>query len=75
MKKATQESLGALHAKVADKILSMLDDPEKEAQGLVLAIKFLKDNNIQADPAYNELLNQVEQRVDATRLPFPTKVS
>ncbi len=52
----------------------MLDDPEKESQGLVLAIKFLKDNSIQADPAYNEVLNQMERRVDATRLPFPTKV-
>lgn len=74
MSKATQDTLGILHAKVAQKILKMLDDPEKESQGLVLAIKFLKDNSIQADPAYNEVLNQLERRVDATRLPFPTKV-
>lgn len=74
MSKATQEKLGELHAKVAEKILNMLNDPEKESQGLVLAIKFLKDNNIQADPAYNEIMNKLEQRVDVTRLPFPTKV-
>ena len=75
MSKATSDTLGSLHAKVAEKILKMLDNPDKEAQGLVLAIKFLKDNNIQADVEFNETMAQLERRIDAVKLPFPTKVS
>jgi hypothetical protein len=50
----------------------MLSDPEKEAQGLVLVIKFLKDNSIVADPDLNEALNKIAEKVDVTKLPFST---
>lgn len=74
-KKASQEKLAELHAKVAEKILNMLDDEEKQAQGLVLAIKFLKDNNIQADPDLDEAINRINEKVNTLKLPFPAKAN
>lgn len=76
MAKAKQDRLAELHAKVAEKILSLLDDPETVVQGCTLAIKFLKDNNVLADPELNDALNQIENKmVEVSKLPFPTKVS
>jgi len=74
-KKATQEILSDLHGKVAEKILEKLNSEECSAQDLAQAIKFLKDNAIQADLDYNPTLQELDKRVDATKLPFPTKVS
>jgi hypothetical protein len=75
MSKASQDKLAELHGKVAEKLLKMIESDEATPQDLAQAIKFLKDNNIQADLEFNETLQQLEKRVDATKLPFPTKVS
>lgn len=72
MPKASQDTLAELHAKVAEKILKMLEDEEKQAQGLVLAIKFLKDNNIQADPTLDDAVRRISEKVNTSKLPFPT---
>ena len=74
-KKATQEVLSDLHGKVAEKILEKLSSDECSAQDLAQAIKFLKDNNIQADLEFNPSLQEIEKRIDVQSLPFPVKVS
>lgn len=73
MAKASQDTLSELHAKVAEKILKLMDDEETVVQGLTLAIKFLKDNNVQADPDLNDAVSKIKEKVDTARLPFPVK--
>lgn len=49
--KATEDTLGSLHALVATELIAGLksDDPDLRFKSITLAIKFLKDNNISCD--------------------------
>lgn len=52
MSAATEEALARLHAKVAQRLTDALDSDESaDVATIQAAIKFLKDNNIQAAPA------------------------
>lgn len=73
MSKASQDKLSELHGKVAEKIIKLLDDEETVVQGLTLAIKFLKDNNVQADPDLNAAVSKIQEKVNTMNLPFPVK--
>jgi len=48
MPRATEESLGDIHHLVSAEIADMLQDPDprQRREGVMLALKFLKDNNI-----------------------------
>lgn len=71
MSKATQDTLALLHQKVAEKLLKLVEGAEVSPQELAQAIKFLKDNNIQADPDLNEAVMKLAEKVDTALLPFP----
>lgn len=71
MSKATQDTLAMLHQRVAEKIMEKLDSEECTAQDIAQAIKFLKDNNVLADPDLNEAIMKLTDKVDVMSLPFP----
>lgn len=71
-KKASSEDLSELHSAVARKLLAMVESDEATPQDLAQAIKFLKDNNIAADLDYNEDMKALKEKVDSSKLPFPT---
>jgi hypothetical protein len=48
--KASEEILAALHSAVADTLLAKIRSGEVTSADLSVAIKFLKDNHIEADP-------------------------
>lgn len=51
MSTATTEILAQIHAKLAQKMLAMLDDESCTAREWAVIVKFLKDNNIDAIPS------------------------
>lgn len=70
---ASNDALKALHAKVAESLTNrivqdMEDDVPTDAATLGAAIKFLKDNNISADPAeasdLTELRNKLKEQAE-----------
>jgi len=70
---ASTDALKTLHAKVAEALTSrieqdMADDVPTDAAPLGAAIKFLKDNNISADPAeasdLTELRKKLQEQAD-----------
>lgn len=73
MSKANQEMMAKIHEKLAKRILAKLDDPECTPQDFAQAIKFLKDNNVIADPELNADLQKINDRVNVQTLPFPVK--
>lgn len=73
-KKATEEKLSELHGIIAEKLTKALKSPELDLKALDLAMRFLKDNKIQADIEFNEDLQTLADsinKVDVTTLPFP----
>lgn len=60
--KATEEKLGALHGLVADVLMARLQTDEVSPQLLAQAIKFLKDNGIEAGPD-NDQMNDIARQV------------
>jgi len=69
--KANEDLLNQIHRKVADRILKDLENEECDNDTLNIAIRFLKDNNIKADPAFNPSVVKVLDRVvDVKKLPF-----
>ena len=64
---ATDTQLGLVHAKLAEKLLAWLGDPECTAAQAACCIKFLKDNNIEATRD-NAKLKKMAALVDS--LPF-----
>lgn len=50
MTRASEDFLGSIHAMVGQEIADMLQDPDprQRMQGVNLALKYLKDNNITA---------------------------
>lgn len=59
MKKATLESLNALHDAVAKSLMKNIDDPKTLAN----AIKFLKDNDITADITESEVVSDLQSTI------------
>jgi hypothetical protein len=57
---ASEDLLEALHCAVAEDLLAKVRSGEATAQELSAAIKFLKDNGIEATRASNPTLGQIE---------------
>lgn len=51
---ASKDFLGELHAAVAKDLLARIESGQASAAELSTAIKFLKDNNIEAIPTEND---------------------
>jgi len=69
--KADSDVMNMLHQMVAQKLIKSLQDEECTVQEISAAIKFLKDNNIQADIEFSKPLQQLEQEVTPVgELPF-----
>lgn len=78
-KKTTENTMNELHGLVGESIIKLLKE-EKTAANITLAMKFLKDNNITADPEHNKSLEEVSKAFDDAKiaiktLPFPTAFS
>ena len=70
MAKAKQDKLAELHEAVAKKLLEKVKSEDASPQDLAVAIKFLKDNCIQADPELNDAVGELKEKVDVSKLPF-----
>jgi len=66
---ASKDLLNQLHEVVGRKLLERIESGEATASDFAQAIKFLKDNGIEAIPEYN---NTIERLGDSlkSRLPF-----
>lgn len=80
--KAKEQLMNQLHGLVAVQIINTLKKKKITPQDLAQAIKFLKDNNIQADMDFNGSLQKVKEAFDSATnkgqsktLPFPTKLA
>lgn len=72
--KANEDLLNKIHRRIADKLLEKLESDEVADSDIALAIKFLKDNNIKADPEFNPSVAKLQnQTVDVKKLPFKTE--
>ena len=60
---AKEELLGLLHEAVATDLLSRLQSGEATPQEIAQAIKFLKDNGIEAVATENDKLVQMEKEL------------
>jgi translation elongation factor EF-1beta len=72
MSKSTEDRLAELHSKVAEKLISKINSDEVTVADLAIAIKFLKDNAIVADINSSKVLSELEEKINAHTLPFPT---
>ena len=63
----TRKGLETLHTLTLNKCIEMLKDPECSAADMNIAIKFLKDNNIDVDTIN---VDNGEDTVSAETLPF-----
>lgn len=61
------ETLSTLHTAVAQELLDRIQSGEAKPADLAVAVKFLKDNNIEALPVDNTPLKSL---IDS--IPFPT---
>tara|TARA_R110000787_G_scaffold118736_1_gene229589 strand:+ start:317 stop:580 length:264 start_codon:yes stop_codon:yes gene_type:complete len=69
--KANESLLNGLHQIVAADLIARISSGEATVQELSAAIKFLKDNDVTADIAFNTPLRQLEQEVTPVgELPF-----
>lgn len=66
---APKELLEALHAAVGEQLLARVRSGEATASDFAQAIKFLKDNGIEAIPTGNNALGALEGALK-DRLPF-----
>ena len=71
MSKATSKDMAELHDLVARKLKQMVSNNKATAADLSVAIKFLKDNNVMADPDLNSAIDELKKAVDTKTLPFP----
>lgn len=70
--KANEDVLNQIHSLVANNILKRLESGEVDASDIALAIKFLKDNNVQAELEFNSTVKQIQNEVvEVKKLPFP----
>lgn len=56
---ASEDLLGLIHAAVADDLLRRITSGEATPQEIAQAIKFLKDNGIEAVPQANDKLGKL----------------
>lgn len=69
--KANNDILNNLHQMVAQDLIRRISSGEATVQELSAAIKYLKDNDITADPEFSKPLAQLEQEVTPVgELPF-----
>lgn len=70
MSSATKDELNLLHSIVAGELKAQLNDPDVEVRTKALnqAIKFLKDNHIEANSGEGTPLEELEEAVNV--LPF-----
>lgn len=72
MSKADIDELGTLHGALARKLSELLEEVDGDTKGaaavLNVARQFLKDNNVDADPAPGSDLARLHQK--ATQYPF-----
>lgn len=61
------DALKAIHKALADELIKRIASGESTAAELAVAVKFLKDNGITADPETNPELNKLRT---LTTLPF-----
>lgn len=66
---ASKELLEMLHAAVGEKLLARIQSGEATASDFAQAIKFLKDNGIEAIPTGNNALQRLGETL-ASQLPF-----
>jgi ABC-type Zn uptake system ZnuABC Zn-binding protein ZnuA len=66
---ASNELLQLLHETLGEKLLARIESGEASPQDFAQAIKFLKDNNIEAVPNGDNALSKLEQGL-SKRLPF-----
>lgn len=73
MSKASGDSMSRLHGLVAQKLIDKIESGEATAADFGVAIKFLKDNNVLADPSLNDTLGKLQKALEkeTTVLPFP----
>lgn len=74
MSKANTEVMDKLHGLVAKKLIEKIESGEANSSDYSVAIKFLKDNNVLADPSLNETLQKLQGALERTTpsvLPFP----
>ena len=64
---ATEDALGELHATVAQVLTSAIQGEEVSAATLSVAVTFLKNNNITADPSSNAELAELTAALAARR--------
>lgn len=66
---ASNDLLERLHALVGEKLVERIESGEASAQEFAQAIKFLKDNGIEAIPTGDTVLDRLEATV-TSKLPF-----
>jgi hypothetical protein len=74
MSKANTDVMDKLHGLVAKKLIEKIESGEATAADYGVAIKFLKDNSVLADPSLNETLGKLQRAMEKqvpTVLPFP----
>jgi hypothetical protein len=64
---ASEDALGQLHATVAQVLTSAIQGEEVTAATLAVAVTFLKNNNITADPSSNAELAELTAALAARR--------
>ena len=62
-KKATSEAMELLHAAVAKELADQIRKGEVSSATLAVAVRFLKDNDIQADLDTNPAMRELAQKV------------
>lgn len=73
-KKADEELLNTLHQMVAKDLINRIKSGDATVQEISAAIKFLKDNDVVADVAFNpELKELIGTSVPVPELPFDTE--
>lgn len=65
MGKATKDQLSALHGVIATQLTQRLESGLWAASDVAAAIKFLKDNDITADPGENKALADMKETLVA----------
>ena len=66
---ASNELLNQLHEELGEQLLKRIKSPDASPQDFAQAIKFLKDNNIEALPTGKNALAQLQDELH-DRLPF-----
>ncbi len=63
MAKATKDALAELHGVIAEELTKRISSGLWAASDVAAAIKFLKDNDVTADPTENQALNGLKEEL------------